>query len=85
MKACIVSMDYKTKNNDGTPKLKALNESYFDAKKVNQLLIKTLGWDERDIITFKDVSSKMTNLYNKINVQIERLKTAASVNTNENA
>jgi glycine cleavage system regulatory protein len=52
---------------------------------VNQLLIKTLGWDESDIITFKDVSSKMTNLYNKINMQIERLKTAASVNTNENA
>ena len=45
MKACIVSMDYTIKNDDKTPILKPLNESYGDAKKVNQLLVETLGWD----------------------------------------
>jgi len=44
-KACIVSMEYKIKNNDGKKELLTLNESYPDAEKVNQLFQNTLGWD----------------------------------------
>jgi hypothetical protein len=44
MKACIVSMEYKTKNNDGKKEVATLAESYKDAEKVKQLFEKTLGW-----------------------------------------
>ena len=37
MKACIVSMEYTNKNNDGTPKLPPLSEMYSDGEKVKQL------------------------------------------------
>jgi hypothetical protein len=51
MKACIFSMEYKIKNNDNTPKLKELGESYKDGGKVYKLFKNTLGWQEDDIIT----------------------------------
>jgi hypothetical protein len=44
-KACIVSMEYKNKNKDGTPTLAPLGEMYSDAEKVKQLIENTLGWD----------------------------------------
>jgi hypothetical protein len=52
MKACIVSMKYEIKNNDGTPKLPLLRETYADGEKVKLLLMNTLGWDSDDVSTF---------------------------------
>jgi hypothetical protein len=49
MKACIVSMEYTIKNNDGTPKLQHLSEMYSDGEKVKQLFECTLGWDKKDV------------------------------------
>jgi hypothetical protein len=62
MKACIVSMEYNIKNRDLTPKIKPLDESYGDAEKVYKLLTETLGWEKRDVITFKDGRYTMRNL-----------------------
>jgi hypothetical protein len=52
MKACIVSMEYAIKNNDGKKEVDTLAESYKDAEKVKQLFESTLGWDKDDISTF---------------------------------
>ena len=52
VKACIVSMEYTTKNADGTPKLAPLVEMYSDGEKVKQLFENTLGWDKGDIKQF---------------------------------
>ena len=52
VKACIVSMEYTTKNADGTPLLAPLVEMYSDGEKVKQLFENTLGWDKDDISTF---------------------------------
>jgi hypothetical protein len=56
MKACVVSMEYADtiKKDDGTSKLDKLGESYKDAEKVKQLFEYTLGWNKKDIKTFKD-------------------------------
>ena len=52
-KACIVSMEYKIRNNNEvTQKFKPLGESYKDAQKVERLLKFTLGWDKEDVISF---------------------------------
>ena len=52
VKACIVSMEYTTKNADGTPTLAPLVEMYSDGEKVKKLFKDTLGWDEEDVTTF---------------------------------
>jgi hypothetical protein len=52
MKACIVSMEYTNKNDNGTPKLPVLSEMYSDGEKVKQLFQYSLGWDKNDISTF---------------------------------
>jgi len=52
MKACIVSMEYAIKNNDGKKEVTTLAESYKDAEKVKQLFENTLGWDKDDVSTF---------------------------------
>jgi hypothetical protein len=52
MKACIVSMEYAIKNNDGKKEVDKLAESYKDAEKVKQLFENTLGWDKDDISIF---------------------------------
>jgi hypothetical protein len=49
MKACIVSMEYTIKNNDGTPKLPELSKMYSDGEKVKQLFQYSLGWDKDDV------------------------------------
>ena len=49
MKACIVSMEYTNKNNDGTPKLPELSKMYSDGEKVKQLFQYSLGWDKDDV------------------------------------
>ena len=79
MKACIVGMQYKIKNNDEekTPKLDLLAESHSDAEKVKKLLEETLGWQSDDIETFKDSSTGIKNVYNKINNRIQNLKILA--------
>jgi hypothetical protein len=77
MKACIVSMEYKIKNNDGKKEVAPLGESYTDAKKVRKLFENTLGWNKDDVITFKDKMLHMKNLYNKIDNHIKNLKTIA--------
>lgn len=45
MKACIVSMEYKKKNNIKIEELDELKYSYSDAKKAEELFKITLGWD----------------------------------------
>jgi hypothetical protein len=52
MKACIVSMEYKIKNADNTPKLNLLAQSYADADKVTDLFCDTLKWHKKDVIRF---------------------------------
>jgi hypothetical protein len=46
-------MEYKIKNEDNTPKLNLLAQSYKDAKEVTKLFDKhTLNWDKHDVIQF---------------------------------
>jgi hypothetical protein len=66
MKACIVSMEYVVKNKDGTPKLPPMDENYRDAEKLKHLLTKTLGWDQEDVLTFKDEMFCINNIYEQI-------------------
>ena len=78
MSACIVSMEYKIKNEDGTPKSLPLGESYADAEKADNLLTKTLGWDRNDVWTFKDSKVGIKNIYDKIENEIKELKSSAN-------
>ena len=70
MKACIVSMEYKIKNNDGKQEVATLAESYKDAEKMKQLFENTLGWDKDDVYTFKDSKVGIKKAYNNINNKI---------------
>jgi putative protein kinase ArgK-like GTPase of G3E family len=79
MKGCIVSMEYKTKNNDGKQEVAALAESYKDADKVKDLFEKTLRWDSKNVSTFKDSNVGIKNVFNNINKHIYDLKAAASL------
>jgi hypothetical protein len=45
-------MEYKIKNEDKTPKLNLLAQSYADAKKVTDLFFDTLKWHPNNVITF---------------------------------
>ena len=81
-------MKYKNtiKNEDGTPKLKELAESYDDGDKVQHLLKNTLGWDKEDVSTFQDNAAvHMKNLYGKIDIEIKELRTTAKRNAKLNA
>ena len=84
MKACIVSMEYKIKNEKKiTPQLKQLAQSYADAEKVSQLFLSTLKWPKDDVITFKDQDVKIKNIHNKIDNHIKDLKSAAKIYAKE--
>jgi hypothetical protein len=84
MKACIVSMEYKIKNNDGKKEVATLGESNKDAEKVKKLFESTLGWQSNNISTFKDSSVGIMNVYDKINERIQVRKYNGLENTNEN-
>jgi hypothetical protein len=84
MKACIVSMEYKIKNEENnTPQLNQLAQSYADAEKVSQLFLNTLKWPKDDVITFKDSYVSITNIHNKIDNHIKDLKSAAKIDAKE--
>ena len=77
MKGCIVSMEYKTKNNDGKKEVAPLAESFKDAEKVKQLFENTLKWDSKNVLTFKDSNIGIKNVFTNINKHMQDLKAAA--------
>jgi hypothetical protein len=84
IKACIVSMEYKIKNNDGKKEVATLAESYSDAEKVKHLFENTLGWDKDDVKTFQDKAIHLKNLSDKIDDHIMELKITAKISAKYN-